>query len=871
VALLCVGLWLLANCGSASSQTFCFGDVNRDGKVTPADAVALEPLLFPAAADPDPSIDLRDDANGDGALTAADLVAVLMLSGMSCPAATPTPAGPTQTPASTRTPTPTLGPPTATFTATRTATPTPTCVIRAITPGTVDGELTAADCPRQLAGELRRVDVYEVVGVPGQAIRASVTATGSVDPLVAWIAVLDPENHFGRVEGLSPVEFVVQSTQPYLIQVGTRPGTSQMYGPYRLTVSVRPCPTPRTVNLTTGFALSNLQLSESLCPDPATGSSGGAPNPVHLYSINVSSTQIPAHIDIAMRQLRETDDIDPTFSLLNADKLEVVHPDQVDDNLGGVLGTDAGGRFLLLEAGTYTLVAQGGVGLYSMVITSPTCTSRRITNIPADRPVVCSGQPGPGCRGTLYGDRRRGTCGGPVPIPGVDDLPEIGAGADLYNFDVQAGEIVSVELSVAEDDAYLILLGPRTAGNPIVAFDNDGGPFSVGPDAQLAATLTQAGTYTLIVSNTSPLAPPDPEDATDPGDQFSYTMYLQKCLARGGLSLEPGRPLSGTFTVTDCYGFGGVPFRSYAFFGTAGSFVTAHMTGDEVLNPHLRLLGSDGSRVENDADPFDLFDLESPARVSRVLPVTGTYYLEAAGALEQGKVDPADNPSFVLTGAQCATRSISDGVTAVTLDANDCSLTNGRRYEVLTFAPTTVPAVASLSAGPELCIVGLLADGTQFPSGGCQAGSLDIPMTQAGTYAVMVAGQAASGVTTSSVTLRTCPLGTLGYGMRASLALSETSCIGADNFRSNWHLVRGVESIVRFNQGISGLIDSQFEPRNVQTDIFGPLDIGRVFGTDPVTMFRSGRHLQALLRVRAASPAERGPYSVAVDFAELRQ
>src|SRR6185369_11906213 len=120
-----------------------------------------------------------------------------------------------------------------------------------------------------------------------------------------------------------------------------------------------------------------------------------------------------------------------------------------------------------------------------------------------------------------------------------------------------------------------------SAGNPLVAEDNDGGPVGIGFDAQLAATLAASGTYTIVAANNNALRPRDPAAPDDEEEIVGYTLHVQKCANAGALRADAA-PRSAAFNVFDCTGFGGVPFRSYVLDGTAGEFVTVSMSSDDV-------------------------------------------------------------------------------------------------------------------------------------------------------------------------------------------------------------------------------------------------------------------------------------------------
>ncbi|MBI3784636.1 MAG: hypothetical protein HY270_14685 [Deltaproteobacteria bacterium] len=885
------------------AQSICLGDVDGNNRINVADAVALESILFLDQADQ--IANPRADANADGSATVADLTAIVMMNGEPCsfPSSTPTRSrtatrtptatltstvtrtatftiSPTVPPGSTATATPTPTRPTATpsitptptisATLTATLTPTAVCAVQQVGLGTFNGSLDANDCSRSSGGEVRFTDVYQIVAAPGQAIKVDVQPTGD-SAILPFVSVIDGNGQFDHVSGYPPAEFVVSGSSPYQIYVTTAPLSAQMLGAYRLTISARPCPTPRVINSAVSLAAT---LSDSDCPEPSTVSTSGASDPADIYTFTV--TQVPTQIDIAMRQQLGDDEIDPAFAVLGPDGYEVITTDQLDDTVGGQFGTDAGGRFMALQTGTYTIIAQGGIGHYILQVLFPACNPKRnLTNIPSDRPLVCPGQPGPGCTGTLYGDRAFGTCGAPLALPNsMDEVPEPSAGADLYTFTGQAGDVVSVELTVPDDDAYLFLIGP-SPGNAVIAFDNDSGPLGLVPDAQLAATLPLSGTYTIIASNTSTLMPPDPQDPSVVGDVLPYTMYVQKCPVAGILDAVSGTPTNSSFSVSNCIGFGGVPFRSYAVAGSAGQFLTLTMHSDAPeIDPFVRLIGPDGSVSNNDNDLFSPDGRD--ARVNRFLPADGTYFLEVSSALAGGSVDTVGRPAYTVRAQRCAVSSVVPGTITNTvvngiLQDGDCALDDGRRLDAIAVAAPTPMRVVSIKPPDNTCVVGLLSNGENVLGDRCTADIVDLPMTAPGTYGFVIASSSPTFRGAYAAKLNTCPITPLTYGAALDASLSSSSCVGVDGVAADWYFVRGPSGLIQFNEGISGIVRSTFPFAGTLVDHFGRTSLHDIFYDDPGSLFDDGTNLGVLVKVASDSPNATGAYSIAVDQAVFRQ
>jgi hypothetical protein len=461
--------------------------------------------------------------------------------------------------------------------------------------------------------------------------------------------------------------------------------------------------------------------------------------------------------------------------------------------------------------------------------------------------------------GQLFGDYSKG-CGPPLPIPGISDaVPEPNSGADLYTFTAQAGDVISVEMD-SDDDAHLFLYGPASAGNPRVAQDDD----SIGSDSQLAATLVLPGTYTIVAANNSALTPPDPTVQGDEGDIVNYTLFVQKCPAVG--ALVAGVPRSSTFTMLDCVGFGGLPFRSYALAGTAGQFVSVSMISPDV-DAAVRLLGPDGSQIYNDTDLFD--PNTTDARVNRILPASGTYFVEVSASPTGGAVDVTPPlPGFTVQAQTCPTVSAVPGTVSGAFQDADCELTPGRKYDVYTFTVPAVPGqgVASIAPPNNGCIVGLYAEGLETPDSGCSDTDLvELPAVTPGTYGFMVAASDATVRGNYSVQFRNCPLTAMQFGNSRIGSLSST-CTAADGMAADWSLLRGAADLVNFNGGVSGEVIPSFS--GLLTDFSGDSAFIGTFSDGSDTMLPLGRDLAALIKVAGPTP---GTYTLHIDPASLRQ
>jgi hypothetical protein len=843
VAAVFVSFALLFFAHIGGAQDSCPGDLNHDGVVTAADVDGLLPLLFVEPLTLDIDTLIRADVNDDASLSGADIAAIFTLDGLPCPSTPPAPtvtATPTVTPVVTPTPTRTRAP---------TPTSTPVCAVTVATLGSTNGALAATDCLRRFAGQMRPTDEYSITAAPGTAITVEVTA---VVPLVGHLAVVDPAGQFGTAEGVSPIRFTVTSGKPYQILVTSDPASPIQLGDYTLTVTSSPCPTPVALAFGTARPFS---LNGSECPEPGSPTIGTDSEPADVYTFTV--TDVPKNVSITMQQLAPTEDIYPVIALLGPDGYE---PVAEDDNLdctapsGTLVCSQI--RFLALQRGTYTILATGagGTGRYSMTLASPTCTPKMLTGIPPDAPVNCPGSSS-GCPGTLAGDTTHTPCAAPLSSPSNPDiLPEPGSPADLYSFTAIAGDVISIKMT-SDDSPHIYLIGPAPSNELITA------DLGVGT-AEAAATLAVPGTYTIIAAN---------DNAVEPGDvPVNYTLLVRKCPVRGGLNLLTGRQVSGTYSSLDCLGSGDIPYRSYAFGGQAGQFVTTTMTSSDV-DSFVRVYAPDGSRVDNDDDPFQSGSLD--ARVSRILPMDGTYFVEISASPSAPAVNLAalPPPAFTLRARTCSTTPAAPGQISGTWQDADCDLGAGRLGDIYTFPAGETPAVATVSPPSNGCVLALLGDGSQDPVGGCRTTAFDIPLLGSAAHGFIIAGAQTSTRGAYTFGLGRCPVDTIGFGDERHGTLDGTDCAGADGIRADWFLIQAPAPLVLFNLGVTGQINARFSLGAVLSDLNSQSLVIGNFITDPRYMFSSGHNLAAVLRVTGETPADQGAYDLVIDQTVLRE
>jgi Dockerin type I domain len=868
----------------------CLGDIDGDQQVTAGDVLAVIAVVAGEKGG-DPVAQMRADVNGDGVVTAGDIIAILPLVGPSClsltprptPTATPShpPPSPTSThalssPIPTATPTPTLGPPTATPTSTPTATPTQVCAVQNLTAGAapvvIPGQLTPSSCDRVVQGQPGgRVDLYSVVGTPGTAIKIDVVAIGPT-PITPFVVVTDAGGQFGAGEGSPPIQFFVSTTQPYEFMVASSSVTAPL-GPYTLTLTSVPCPTP--VALTAGVVPPGTTLLNTACPDPGAPSTKDLPSPADVYTFVVS--QVPKNVSIKMKQSRATDSIQPLFSVRGPSQvaggawfngIEVVSSDNYFDCTPDT-GTPlcAGVRFLALEPGSYTIIAGGGggTGQYTLSLSTPACSIGTL-NFSLNNPLQKTG--------TLTASD---ACAAPLPIPGISDgaPADTNSPADLYTFTANAGDVISV-LMASDDDAHLYILGP-SPDNPLVAQDDDSGevePQAVfGGESEFAATLVKPGIYTIVAANN--------EQVVDPSTPVNYTLYAQKC-PQGGV-LSSGQVRNESFTESDCLGFGGMPYRSYGFTGHAGQFITASMASNDV-DAFVRILGPDGSVVQNDSDPFQFNTPD--ARASRILQQDGTYFIEVSTSIDAGQVFPTSSAQFAVDVETCPTKPAVAGPTPITgtFAGGSCTLSSGQKFDVYAFKPAAVPSVASILPPSNGCVLNLLAEGPQTPDGtysGCGTQLSDMPLLMSnGTYGFVIAANDASTTGAYTANFRSCAMDTVGLGQDRSGTLSAGSCAAADGTPANWFLVRASADLVRFNAPVAGSVFAGFPIGGALIDVTGSWDSTAAFNEDPsppdpMFQFSSsssvtppppfGGDLAFLLRITGAGPSDRGQYTLEIN------
>jgi hypothetical protein len=822
---------------------FLAGDVNGDGHVSMEDLADLPSELFDGDG-----ADVADvasgefpgaagaDANQDGLVTAADFSQVVVLQpGLTpaVPTVTPTRPSPTLTRTPTTTPTPNLTPSTATATPTATA-----CVPQNIGVGTIGGALGPGDCTNGSSEHF--VDAYSVAAHPGTALKIDVTST-SFSPR---ILLRDAGGYFKSYSGPLPVELLVTTNRPYEFTV-TSGTVGQPTGSYTLTVSTRSCPTPRNVTPSSTGSRVSATLRETDCPDPAVPSS-----PAHRFTFTALAGSA---ISVRMSTSAALEDVpDPVITIYGpaptADSFTGIELAS-DDESGGPVDngtTDALLSFYAVEGGTYTVVATGGVGPYSATFSLPPCTPI---------PGTVSNQ-----LTTVAGTLSAGSCPAPFPLPGASKGDPNGR-AGVYTIAADAGDVIAVEMLSFDFDAQLYLLGPD---HTVVASDDDGSEHDV-TDAQLAFTAPQAGIYTVVAASND-------ASITQEGQTGNYSLALQKCPA-SPLSLDT--VTSDSFSRTlDCRGTKGVFVNSYKFTNNnPAQFVFATMVADPSsdIDSVLALTTPSGQVLVNDNDPF-VADFTSDARIARVLPLAGTYFLTASSFQDGGPVEGG----YAVSVARCRTIAAAAGTVHGEFRDDDCELASlgeepGVKLNVFTMA-TGANQLVSIVPPDGACGLVATPDGLQGPGPACSPDFLAMPLAGAGTTAVIVSASDPTVRGPYEFELRTCPVsGVIGFASSTVGFISGGDCHDASGLPGDFYLFRAPSSLIAFNGDVTAHLMRSFSDSSLVIDNTGLSSVVNQLVENPEDLLPIGSDLVFGLTVRPARADATGSYTLHVEIANLHQ
>src|SRR5688572_21361932 len=263
-----------------------------------------------------------------------------------------------------------------------------------------------------------------------------------------------------------------------------------------------------------------------------------------------------------------------------------------------------------------------------------------------------------------------------------------GSRFDEWTFSATAGQTLSISMTSAQFDTYLLLLDPS---NNTVGEDDDGGD---GTNSRIPTnsgnlTVNATGTYAILANGFSP---------TDLG---SYSLTLTFGGSGGSCPPAPtpitnGQTINGTLVADDCSLSDSSRYDLYSFSATAGQQVAITMTGTAPVDPYLILVAPDGDTLGED----DNGGGGTTARIPPVagtfgsLPQTGTYTIYANTSLG----NQFGNYSLTLnfSGATCPSTPITVGQTLNgALAAGDCRLPfDASLFDAYTFSGTAGQQIA---------------------------------------------------------------------------------------------------------------------------------------------------------------------------------
>lgn len=229
---------------------------------------------------------------------------------------------------------------------------------------------------------------------------------------------------------------------------------------------------------------------------------------------------------------------------------------------------------------------------------------------PAQRPTSTLNLPTPTPQGTLAPTRIPpgvSRMGRPIEMNSTVEAYLAEGRWDIWQFEAEANQIVTIELTSADFDPYLELYEPSDSSVPAIS-DDDGGR---GTNSQIYNTrLLQTGTYQIYVRSF--------EDS----GSGAYVLSLQVGTGtfvsiENSIPLVFGEPLIATLTTSE---------MAYYFEGTAGQRISLFLTS-ATFDTYMELLDDEGTLVgENDDD-----GRSTNSALDVELPRTGTYFVVVSG------------------------------------------------------------------------------------------------------------------------------------------------------------------------------------------------------------------------------------------------
>ncbi|MGB3571019.1 MAG: trypsin-like peptidase domain-containing protein [Phormidesmis sp.] len=200
---------------------------------------------------------------------------------------------------------------------------------------------------------------------------------------------------------------------------------------------------------------------------------------------------------------------------------------------------------------------------------------------------------------------------------GSEVLPADESYYNAYSFEGRGGQRVSIEMSSANVDSYLILLSPQ--GRDLAQDDDSGGD----RNARLVFTLPEDGTYTVLANSYGSRETGDYALRVVEGSDT--TAALPVTGQQGSLYSLPIQTEGTLNSNSRIFESDGSRYEEFPFEGRAGQRITIALDSQE-FDPFLLLVGPDGEVVEyND----DVSRNSLSAGMSVTLPLNGRYYVYA--------------------------------------------------------------------------------------------------------------------------------------------------------------------------------------------------------------------------------------------------
>ena len=188
---------------------------------------------------------------------------------------------------------------------------------------------------------------------------------------------------------------------------------------------------------------------------------------------------------------------------------------------------------------------------------------------------------------------------------------------DSYTFSGTAGQSISISMTSATFDTYLLLFNPD---GTLLTEDDDGGDglnSRIPPDTG-TLTLPVTGTYKIFANSF----------AANTTGAYSLTLSGTAPVTCSSSPISLGQTINGTLSTSDCRLSDNSFFDSYTFNGTAGQQIAIEMSSPN-FDTFLFLLGPNGLEVDDD-DGGDGFNSRIPADSGFfTLPSSGTYTILA--------------------------------------------------------------------------------------------------------------------------------------------------------------------------------------------------------------------------------------------------